>query len=73
MHMGVVPQIDERSALAVWAVTPFLLLGAFRFGEERIFACSFGGRIVGSNLVPFTAFRRCHDRIFDWNRLVRIF
>ena len=78
MHISVVPRIDEGSALIVWVVTPFLLLGVFRFREGSIFAYDFGGRIINGNLLPLTlgrtfAFHWCYDRIFDWHRLVRMF
>ena len=78
MHVGIIPWINEGSTFTIWVATPFLLLGAFRFWEVSIFACGFGGVIVGSNLFLLTArktlaFRRCHDGIFDQNRVVRMF
>ena len=50
MDVGVVPQINEGSALAVWVATPFLFLKKFRFEERSIFAHDYGGK--NSRLSP---------------------
>ena len=76
--MGVVPRIDERSALIVWVATSSFLIGALLFGETSIFAYSFGGRIIGSNFLSFMmgralTFHRCHGGISDRSGWVKVF
>ena len=78
MGMGLVPQINERSALAVGVASPFFLLGMFQFGERGVFTNDFGGRIVGGDFLPLTVgrtfiFHRCHGGMFDRNRWVKVF
>ena len=76
--MGVVPQINERSAIAVEVATRFFLLGVFQFREMSIFAYGIGGRIVEGDFLPLTAgrtlaFCQCHGGMFGRNRWVKVF
>ena len=52
MGMGVVPRINERSALAIGVVAPFFLLETFRFSKRDVLAYDFGGRIIGGDFLP---------------------
>ena len=71
------PWIDEESTLAIWVATRFLLLGVFRSEEGSIFTYGFGGKIIGSDFLPFSerrtlAFCRCHNEIFGRNSWVSV-
>lgn len=78
MGIGIIPRVNERSALVVGVATPFFLLGGFRFGKRGVFAYSFCCRIVDSDFLPFTTgrtltFHWCHGQMFDWSRWVEVF
>ena len=44
MGMGVLPKVDERSALAIWVAVLFLFIGMLQFGVRSLFAYVSCGR-----------------------------
>ena len=78
MGMGVVPRINERSALAIQVEASFLLIETLRFRVKSLFAYIFCGRIIGGDIFSLTviktlAFCRCHGGMIYRSKWVEVF
>ena len=78
MGVGIVPGIDERSALAIRVAVSFLFIRIFRFRVRSLFDYDFCGKIIGSDLFSLTAgrtlaFRRRHGGMVYRSKWVKVF
>jgi len=78
MGVGIVPRIDERSALTIWVAASFLLIGTFRFGVRSLFTYVFCGKIIRGDLFSLMVRRTLtfcwrHGGMVYWSKWEKVF